>query len=486
MAKIPLISFVIPVYKKHPDVFKKCLESLFDQSVKSIEVICVFDGPDAELEKVADRFKVQKLVISHGGAPKARNAGMNMAVGQYVVCWDADCFIKPEAARRWLQEFDAKHDVDFVYSGYELVGGQGGHSGESFDPYSLTCGNYISSMSPIRREKMFPWDEGLKGAQDWDYWLTACERGLKGSFIQGSGFLVHTGDAGISQEAWSADKREQTIRMIKEKHGIPDREIGVLSVQYPDRALKLAKILGADIVKPSGKNIDKYKTLFILGYGFASRFEGIPDETVKIQYWIPAEIEALAEARYSVVMETIRVSKGVTNFCNTDYEKNRLSELGITASVVPLPLSPEDIAKAETALPDKFKVLLVADESYGKLLQELPADLPHIDFVFNQANVKDCSCVMSFYRFAALDDAILVGHVNGRNIISNVQAPYCGYTDPDVDYEEFKAALYEKLRQARDLPFNATAKAYYLDMASPEKFKATIFSLTPKAFEVVS
>lgn len=477
---------MVPVYRKKPEVFKKCLRHLFDQSVKDIEVICVFDGVDEELMAIAADFPVKRITLTNNmGAPFARNRGIEKATGKYVVTWDADCYIKPEAAKRWLQEFEAKPDVDFVYSGYELAGERGGHEGEPFDPYSLTCGNYISSMSPIKREKVFSWDETLEGAQDWDYWLTACENGLKGSFIPGSGFIADSNFDGISRSAWSAENRETTIRIVKEKHGIPDREIGVFSTQYTDRALKLAKILGADLIKPSGKNIDKYKMILVLGYGFASRFDGIGKDVTKIQYWVPAEIEALAEARYSVVMETIRVSKEVVNLCNTDYEKNRLSDLGITADVLPLPLAEDDLAKVETKLPEKFKALLITDEAYGKLLEELPVDLPHIEFVHNQARIKDCSCLISFYRFAALDDAILVAQVNGRNVISNVQAPYCGYIDPDVDYEDFKAALYEEIRKIREKPFNEEAKSYYMDLVRPEKFKDAILALMPKVMEVV-
>lgn len=481
----PKISFICPVYKKPPEVFKRCLRRLFDQSLKKVEVICVFDGPDPVLEEIASKFPVKSIVIEHGGAPKARNRGLVEASGDYVSFWDSDCYIKPEASKRAIQEFELKPEIDFVYSGYEMAGERGGFDSESFDPYSLTCGNYISSMAFIKKEKAFAWDETLKGAQDWDYWLTAVEKGLKGSFIQGYPFIADSNSDGISQSAWSTENRETTIRIVKEKHGIPDREIGVYSHQYTDRALKLAKILGADLIKPSGKNVDRYKMMFVLGYGFASRFDGIPKDTVKIQYWIPAEIEALAEARYSVVMETIRIAKGVINYCNTPYEKNRLSELGIAAEVLPLPLAEEDIAKVETALPEKFKVLLVADEAYGKLLQELPVDLPHIEFVQNQAKVKEFSALLSFYRFAALDDALLVAQVNGRNVISNVQAPYCGYIDPDQDYEKFKAQLYQKIREVRDLAFNKQAQDYYLEHASPRKFKESVLALMPKVLEIV-
>lgn len=485
MPKKPVLSFVIPVYKKDPEVFRQCLRSLYDQSFKDFEVICVFDGEDDELAKVASAFPVQIVAIEHGGAPKARNAGLRLATGTYVVFWDADCFIKPEAASAWIQHFNNFPDVDFVYFGYELTGERGAHEAEPFDYYSLTCGNYICSMSPIKREKAHLWDESLDGAQDWDYFLTACERGLKGAWIQGRGFSTDAGGNGISSHAWSSENRKATIQKIKEKHGIPDRRIGVYSHQYADRALKLAKILEGDLIKPSGKSFEEYDLLIILGFGWASRFDGVPENIVKIQYWIPAEIEALMSAQYKTVMATVRISKTVINYCGTAYEKNRLAEIGITAEVLPLPLLESDLSKLETSLPEKFKVLLVADEAYEKLLKELPQDLPHVEFLQGQASVKDCSCLMSFYRFSSVDDAIVAAHVNGRNVISNVQAPYCGFIDPDDDYEVFKKSLYEKLREIKNAPFNKEAQEYYLDHASPRKFKETILAQMPKVLEVV-
>lgn len=481
----PQVSFVIPVYRKDSEVFRECLRSLFDQSLKDFEVICVFDGEDASLQEVAKQFPVKSIVIEHGGAPKARNAGLKEARGDYVVTWDADCYIKPEAAKRWVQEFEMRPDADFVYTGYELAGERGGFESEPFDPYSLTCGNYISSMSPIRREKAFSWDEALTGAQDWDYWLTAIERGLKGSWIQGSAFVTDAAAPGISNVAWSAEKRGETIRRVKEKHDIPDRKIGVFSHQYQDRALKLAKILEGDLIKPSGKSFEEYEILLILGYGFASRFDGIPEGVTKIQYWIPGEIEALGEARYSVVKETVRISKNVINLCATDYERNKLSDLGIEANVLAMPLSEEDISKVSTTLPEKFKILLIADDAYGKLLKEVPQDLPHIGFVHERAEIKECSCLMSFYRFAALDDAILVAHVNGRNVISNVQAPYCGFIDPDEEYEVFKKSLYEKIREIQKAPFNKEAQDYYLEFTKPSKFRESVLAYRPRVLEMV-
>lgn len=469
----PTISFCIPVYKKSPDVFRACLRSLFDQSLKRIEVICVFDGLDVPLQAVLSEFpKVQAVVIEHGGAPKARNAGLAVATGDYVVFWDADCRIKPDSAKRWLDEFEAT-DADFVYTGYEAdVEGMAPFESEPFDRYSLECGNYICTMSPIKREKAFQWDETLEAAQDWDYWLTATEKGLKGVFIEGSAFVTHIGnDDSISIKGLSGPNRDDIIRKIRAKHGIPERSIGVFSTSYRAMAIKLAQIIGADVIKQTGLTPTEYKSIFNLGYGFLSRFDGIAPDVTKIQYWLPGEIEMLQTRSYAVVKETVKVAEGVRNICGTQYEKNRLSEYGINAELATLPLADDDVQKLATELPKEFSVLIATDEAYGKLLKDIAIDLPHVKFHYNAAKVADFSCYLAFYQFAALDTAMLVAHVNGRNVISNVAAPYCGFIDHDQNWETFKAQLYEAIRKLRTAPFNKEAQDYYIDVANPTKFR---------------
>lgn len=488
MPKLPTFSFVIPVYKKPPEVFHKCLNSLYDQSIKDFEVIAVFDGPDDALEAVTREFpKVKRVVLEHGGGPKARNAGLEKARGTYVFFWDADCYIRPGHAKRCLEEFEAFPELDFVYSGYDFATeGIEPFRSEPFDPYSLTCGNYISSMAPIRRLKAHFWDETLEAAQDWDYWLTAVERGLKGAFIEGSGFITDTYTLGLSSDKWSNENRDKTIRTVREKHGIKDREIGVYSLNYRERAIKIAKILGGDLLKPTGPGVALYRMIINIGYSPLSRFDGIAEDVTKIQYWLPGEIEALKDAKYQTVLETIRISKTVINYCTTQYEQNKLKELGIESEVMPLALAEEDIEKVSKELPEKFSILVATDQAYADLLKELTEDLPHIDFKFATGKVSEFSCFMSFYQFATVDNAILIAQVNGRNMISNVQAPYCGFIDPDQTWEQFKKALYEKIREVRVMPLNKEAQEFYLGESDPKKFSGTIHALLKPSLEVVA
>ncbi len=481
-----MISFIIPVYKKPKEVFRKCLESLFDKSVPVSEVVCVFDGSDPELEAIAKEFKTYIIVKEHKNGSAARNAGMNVARGTILWFWDADCYMKPGHAKRMLEEFEAT-DADFVYSGYEMAEGQGEFASEAFDAYSLQSGNFISSMAPIKREKAPRWDETLEAGQDWDYWLTAVENGCKGVFVEGSGFITDTYKTGLSSDKWSAENRDNTIYTVRRKHNIPDREIGVFSMSYRAMGIKLAQVLDADVVKPTGLTPTVYKMIMNLGYSFLSRFEGIGSDVVKVQYWIPGEIEGLRapNASYKTVMETIRIAKTVKNYCGTHYEKNKLEEIGIEAQVMPLPLLKEDMLKVSHSLPEKFTILVATDKAYADLFKELSVDLPHIKFIFNAGKIADFSCFMSFYQFAALDSAMLTAHINGRHVISNVQAPYCGFVDPDQSWEKFKKDLYDKIREVSSKPINEESQEYYLKEADPDLFKKAIYRLMATKLEVL-
>ena len=484
MPKEPLFSFVVPVYKKSPEIFEQCLASLMDQSLKEIEVICVFDGEDKELEEVAKRFKkVDCYTIEHGGAPKARNYGTSKAKGKYVVAWDCDTVAKPEMASRWLQEFEAT-GADFVYSGYEFSQDRGGYPSEQFDAHSLTCGNYISTMFPIKREKAPKWDESLKAAQDWDFWLTAVENGCRGSYIEGAGWITEPSTGGsISYDGWSPEKRDETIRIVKEKHGIPDRQIAVGSYRHFFKALHLAKMLDGDILKNRGEDLSKYKLILSLGMGDYFRFYGAGSDCIKIQYWMPWDIDCLYAIAHKTARQTIALANtSVTyNFCNEITSKKRLEDLGIKADILPLPTEVDGL---EESLPEKFKVLIDCDKAYRPIVADLPRALPHlqIDFVDtmgNVASIPEYSLLISFYENPGVDESIRRFLLHGRNIISNVQAPFCGYIDMTLKHVDFKNEMINRIIDAKNLPFNKKGQDYYRNLVDPKKFIAKLGSLLP-------
>jgi len=488
MAKTPQLSFCIPVYKKPPAVFERCLDSLFDQSFKNFEVICVFDGPDAELEAVAKKFKkVKSFVIEHGGAPKARNEAFRHSQGEYISFWDADCYAKPEMAAMWMKTFALHADAGFVYSGYEWTQeGSPPVEGQPFDLHSLQSGNYIASMFPVKRRFVVDWDESLKGAQDWDFWLTIAEQGTQGVFIQGYGFLTEPSYAGsISWDAWAQGNRDETIRIVRDKHGIR-RSVGVYGPMNFLKALHIAKLLNGDVINAAGLSIKNYDLIINLGYSPMIRFEGAKEGCVKIQFWMPWDIDCLEQISHRTAKETIRLANAEVNhhFCNEMVSKKRLESLGIEAEIVPLPTEIDDL---EVALPETFRVLIDTDKAYAPIIKDIEKDLPYIaiDRLDRAAPLTQYSMLVSFYQHPTIDEAMRRFLLNGRNLISNVQAPFCGYMDMDVDHPEMRRELLSRIRMSRELPFNKEAQDYYKQLVDPGKFKEKVFGLQRVNLEVI-
>lgn len=88
------ISVIIPVYNTSK-YLEKCLDSLVNQTLKDIEIICIDDGSTdislqilKEYEKNDNRFKI--LTQKNQGQSVARNVGLRFANGEYIGFIDSD------------------------------------------------------------------------------------------------------------------------------------------------------------------------------------------------------------------------------------------------------------------------------------------------------------------------------------------------------------------------------------------------------------
>lgn len=92
-----LISVIIPVYnvEKYLD---DCIQSIVDQTYSNLEIILVNDGSSDQSPLLCDKWanKDMRIRVIHkenGGASSARNAGINVANGEYIGFVDSDDFI---------------------------------------------------------------------------------------------------------------------------------------------------------------------------------------------------------------------------------------------------------------------------------------------------------------------------------------------------------------------------------------------------------
>ena len=101
MSEAPLVSVVVPVYNAEP-YLRECLDSLFGQTLKEIEIIAVDDGSTDGSGKILDEFAARdrRLKVIHqenAGVSAARNRGIKAARGRYLTFVDADDRIDRQA-----------------------------------------------------------------------------------------------------------------------------------------------------------------------------------------------------------------------------------------------------------------------------------------------------------------------------------------------------------------------------------------------------
>lgn len=95
-----LVSIIIPAYNVG-NYIEECLRSIMNQSYKQIEIIIVDDGSSDDTPIIIDKLvKQDKRVISihqqNAGVSVARNAGIKVAKGEYLVFVDGDDYIAPD------------------------------------------------------------------------------------------------------------------------------------------------------------------------------------------------------------------------------------------------------------------------------------------------------------------------------------------------------------------------------------------------------
>ena len=114
-----LVSFIIPVYNVESYIHQ-CVESIKRQTYKKIEIILVDDGSPDNSPEICDTFaqKDSRIKVLHklnGGLSDARNSGLQMASGDYVVFIDGDDFWVDEKQLELLMSVVNKNkDCDFI------------------------------------------------------------------------------------------------------------------------------------------------------------------------------------------------------------------------------------------------------------------------------------------------------------------------------------------------------------------------------------
>ena len=123
------VSIIVPCYNVENYV-SECLKSIFDQTYKNIEVICINDGSTDDTLSIlnnAYQFNNRMILITqkNRGLSEARNAGLRLATGKYVMFIDSDDFIEHDTVYKGLNAME-KYEVDCVNFGMKAFADEDG------------------------------------------------------------------------------------------------------------------------------------------------------------------------------------------------------------------------------------------------------------------------------------------------------------------------------------------------------------------------
>jgi len=113
--KEELISIIVPVYKVEK-YLSDCIDSVINQTYKNLEIILIDDGSPDNCGKICDEYAKQdnRIKVIHkenGGLSSARNAGLDVAKGEYISFIDSDDAISFDFIQR-LYGLCLKNQVD--------------------------------------------------------------------------------------------------------------------------------------------------------------------------------------------------------------------------------------------------------------------------------------------------------------------------------------------------------------------------------------
>ena len=130
----PIVSVIIPVYnaEKH---LRECLDSVVNQTLKDIEIICVDDGSTDGSYSILEEYKtldprIRVLRQKNSYAGTARNRGMSMAQGKYIAFLDSDDCFELDALE-YLFSVAETHSAEMVKASFFLF-----HDGENRKCYT--------------------------------------------------------------------------------------------------------------------------------------------------------------------------------------------------------------------------------------------------------------------------------------------------------------------------------------------------------------
>lgn len=115
------VSVIIPIYNVEK-YLRTCVDSVIGQTYRDLQIILVDDGSTDSCGGICDEYtgkdtRIQVVHKENGGLSDARNAGLPLAEGDFVLYLDSDDYLAP-AAIETLVKMQTQSDADIVLGNF--------------------------------------------------------------------------------------------------------------------------------------------------------------------------------------------------------------------------------------------------------------------------------------------------------------------------------------------------------------------------------
>jgi len=223
----PILSIIIPCYN-HGKYIHDTLNSIESASSKySVEVIIINDGSTDEFT-ISVLNEIEKKgynVVNqiNGGLGNARNKGIKLAKGKYILPLDSDNKVLKPYLNEAVTILEDNKLIDIVYGNATYFGKkEGSWIVGDYNVLRLITGNYIDACAIYRKsvwELVGGYDEKMPamGVEDWDFWLTCSFKGLRFYYLNENCYEYRVlKDSMI--HSLTTEKSEEVFQYIEKKH----------------------------------------------------------------------------------------------------------------------------------------------------------------------------------------------------------------------------------------------------------------------------
>lgn len=223
----PIISVIIPCYN-HGKYITEAIDSIEKSTRKDFEIIIINDGStDKETIDQLEVFNKKGYIVLNQinkGAMNARNNGIKISKGKYVLPLDADNLIYPEMISKSVELMENDSSISIVYSDRMLFGERNGLiKVGTFNLPLMLIENQIDTCAVFRKEvwiKTGGYDENMpmQGWEDWDFWLTSYSLGFNFAYLPEPLFQYRVSVSSAIQNLMNSERLDEMKKYLMTKH----------------------------------------------------------------------------------------------------------------------------------------------------------------------------------------------------------------------------------------------------------------------------